>query len=342
MRRVSVVPFCAVFSTVCRPLNTKAFFRESAQCTMRQQTRLLHSDVSTEAVCLQPAQQALGNVWKTVDTDTAAAPSSKPCIDSLRYVNLAECDREEFAAFYLENQYANPNFRALGASNDDILTYGRSIYDISALPPCLGMVCITDTGKVIGCHLAVSSDHLQHLDEEKLGKVAAHAALVKHFAKQMLDAWHLAGKEPLIHQMYCGVLEPWRGSGVFGILGERMMAQQRAHSCPWTWSYTTSANVILKYFSGKSGAATDLSATFNAKNRFVTTCLRTFIPPLLTSPQWLLSSVLLGLRACGRLPKNPLQVSKLNSFVYKGERPFRSRRVCVVVVYKSTGKGGGK
>ena len=270
---------------------------------------------------------------KTVATDTAAAPSSKPCIDSLRYVNLAECDREEFAAFYLENQYANPNFRALGASNDDIRTYGRSIYDISALPPCLGMVCVTDTGKVLACSLAVSSDHLQHLDEEKLGKVAAHAALVKHFAKQMLDAWHLAGKETLLHHIYGGCLESYRGTGVYGRVSEASTVLVAQHRCPWAWSYSTNAAVMLKTSLGKRGHSTEVADAF-ANSWLLPTLFERSLPTLLNSPEWMLRSVLKGLITFGYMPANPVIVTKLRSFTYKGAHPFAGDQVCVCTLYK--------
>ena len=274
---------------------------------------------------------------KTVATDTAAAPSSKPCIDSLRYVNLTECDREEFAAFYLENRSAETSFRALGASNDDIRTYGRSIYDLCCLPPCLGTVCITDTGKVLASHLAVSSEHIVRLDEEKLGKCAPHAALVKHFAKTMLDAWHLAGKEPLIDTgLYSGCLKAYRGTGIYGRVGEASMALMEQHRCPWAFAHTTNIAVILKTFLGKQGHTSEVADVF-AKTWLMPTLFERSLPTLLNSPEWVLRSVLKGLITFGYLPASPLEVMKLSSFTYKGAHPFASfgDQVYLCMIYKT-------
>ena len=278
--------------------------------------------------------------------EKASTSTEKPVnpvdMDTLEFMTSPECDREEFAEFYLANQYENPNFRALGATNEDIKVYGRNVYDISAMKPCLGMVCVEkDTGKVIGCNLAVSSNHLQHLDEERLGRVAAHAAMVKEFARQMLAEWPHREEKTLVHTLYVGVLESHRGSGVFGKMGDGTLNLQIEHDCQWTWSYSTNAVMLLKCLMGKSGMSSSLASvkTPGLHNRLFGYMLEAVLPTLVISPEWMMTLLKDIILYFGYMPRDqPLQIRKLSNFMYNGERPFNTNHLAAICIYKQTVK----
>ena len=271
------------------------------------------------------------------DATTTEEPPTKN-LDNIEFISSKDACPEKFAAFYLENQYANPNFRALGASNDDILTYGRNLHAICTMEPCMGITAVTkDTGDVVACHLVVTSDYLEHLDEEKLGQCAPHAALVKNYAKLMVQDWEHKGKENLVHHLYIGVLETYRGAGVYGMMGDLTQKLQHQHDCMWTWSYSTNPQILLKYLFGKKGTASGFSACNS--NWFVATFMDKTMAGLLTCPEWVTTLVKNALVTFGYLSKDPLAITKIGNFTYNGEQPFKSNLLVVVAMYKSRIQG---
>ena len=228
--------------------------------------------------------------------------------------------------------------QSLEADADDLYVYACALYDVCVLAPCVSVAWQNRaSGRCVGAQVGCLAGHFKALQVP--GRCGAHAALCKHFHTLLTSSQQAQTDRALFQSIFSGLREDHQGIGLFPIMHDTLMQNQIAAGCPWSWGFTFNPAILVKSMKGKEGMPGGMM-----KRRLVPDiAAEVWAERLCSLPVSLLKIIRHFAVRRGVVPRGaPLLVEDVAEFSFKGRHPFKTSRICWIIMYNANPKESGE